>query len=318
MHLGNYPTNIERIDGLSNDASRLWIKRDDATNDAYGGNKVRKLELLLEEAAARGARRIMTFGAVGSHHVLATTVHGKASGFEVAAVLTPQPFSDHACVNLQEALSAGLEAHACEVVAWVPWVLARAWRRGDYLVPPGGSNVTGSVGYAKAAIELAQQVSDGVPAPDVIVVALGSGGTVAGLVAGLEETSLPCPVHAVRVVPAPLITKSSTVFLARGVARHRKTKTSYAALWRRCEVVEDRLGRGYGYPTSWGEEAMEHGLRAGVKLEATYTAKAFSHALRLVEARTHRNVLYWHTLSGAKRRAVEGVVIPPELERLWR
>lgn len=318
MQLGNYPTNVECAHALSNDSSRLWIKRDDATNDAYGGNKVRKLEHLLQEAATRGARRILTFGAAGSHHVLATTVHGKASGFDVAAVLTPQPFSDHAHVNLQEALSAGLEAYPCEIVAWVPWVLARAWRRGDYLVPPGGSNVTGSVGYAQAAIELSQQVKEGMPTPDVIVVALGSGGTVAGLVAGLEETSLACRVHAVRVVPAPLITKTSTMLLARGVARHRKTKTSYQALWGRCEVVEDRLGRGYGYPTAWGEEAMERGKPAGLSLEATYTAKAFSHALRLVDAKTHRNVLYWHTLSGSKRHAPEGVVIPPELERLWR
>jgi len=320
MHLGNYPTKVERLDELSTESTGLWVKRDDATNDVYGGNKVRKLEHLIRTASERGARRILTFGAAGSHHVLATTIHGSAAGFEVAAVLTPQPFSGHARTNLQAALGAGLEPLPCPNIAMIPFVLARAVRSGDYVVPPGGSNVTASMGYADAADELAEQVATGcMPQPDVIVVALGSGGTAAGLTAGLENTALTSRLAAVRVVEPPLVTKTSALLLALGVARRRRCRTSLRALSRRFELVRDRLGRGYGHPTAWGEEAMERAGRVGLTLEPTYTAKAFSHALRLVEQGHFRNVLYWHTLSGADLTArAEGIEVPAELEALWR
>jgi 1-aminocyclopropane-1-carboxylate deaminase/D-cysteine desulfhydrase-like pyridoxal-dependent ACC family enzyme len=222
LELGSYPTRVDRLEPLCRTGSNLWVKHDDATNPRYGGNKVRKLEYLLADASRVGARRIVTFGAAGSHHVLATTVHGVAAGFEVAALLTPLPFSEHARGNLRWALQAGLTAYACASLAALPFTLARTHRRRDYLVPPGGSSATGSAGYADAAVELARQVRDGeLPEPDVIVVALGSGGTVAGLLAGLEETTLRCPVHAVRVVPWPMVSGAWVIALARSVGRRR-------------------------------------------------------------------------------------------------
>jgi len=317
LELGSYPTRVDRLEPLCGSGSNFWVKHDDATNARYGGNKVRKLEYLLADASRVGARRIVTFGAAGSHHVLATTVHGVAAGFEVAALLTPLPFSEHARSNLRWALQAGLTAYACPSLAALPVMLARTHRRHDYLVPPGGSSATGSAGYADAAVELARQVRDGeLPEPDVIVVALGSGGTVAGLLAGLEETTLRCPVHAVRVVPWPMVSGASVIALARTVARRRGKAASVSALRKRLVLVEDRLGRGYGYATSWGEEAMGRGRGAGLELEATYTAKACSHALRLVDAGVHGEVLYWHTLSSARHEGAEGD-LPPEMERLW-
>ncbi len=317
LELGSYPTGVERLEPLCRPGSNLWVKHDDATNPRYGGNKVRKLEYLLADAARARAPRIVTFGAVGSHHVLATTVHGVAAGFEVAALLTPLPFSEHARGNLLWALQAGLTPYACPSLAALPLKLARTHRRGDYVVPPGGSSVTGSTGYADAALEFARQVHDGtLPEPDVIVVALGSGGTVAGLLAGLEETPLRCPVHAVRVVPWPMVSGASVLAIARSIARRRGTVARVASLRRRLVLVEDRLGRGYGYATGWGDEAMSRGREAGVDLEPTYTAKAFSHALRLVEGGAYGQVLYWHTLSSAAHESTGGD-LPPELEMLW-
>ena len=320
MQLGDYPTKVERLDALSTSRSCLWVKRDDATNPAYGGNKVRKLEHLLDAALSRGARRILTFGAAGSHHVLATVIHGSAVGLEVAAVLTPQPDSPHTRMNLRAALASGLVPYPCPHPSLVPWVCARAWRKGDFVVPPGGSNVIASVGYAEAAEELAQQVVSGqAPEPDAIVVALGSGGTAAGLTAGLARTHLNSHVVAVRVVDPPLVTRASTLMLAYGVARRRGSATTYGELGARFELISDRLGRGYGHATVWGEEAIARASEVGLSLEQTYTAKAFSHALRMVEAGTLRNILYWHTLSGADlTQCTEGVKIPPELDRLFR
>src|SRR5271165_3541870 len=93
---GRYPTPVGRLSPLSTDRSELWVKRDDLTNPEYGGNKVRKLERLLARALERGARRIVTVGAAGSHHVLATAIFGRRVGLEVEAVLVPQPGTGHA------------------------------------------------------------------------------------------------------------------------------------------------------------------------------------------------------------------------------
>src|SRR5215472_6673366 len=98
--LGSYPTPLEPLEALSRPGCSLWIKRDDLTNPLYGGNKVRKLERLLADAKQRGAQRILTVGAVGSHHVLATAVFGRRAGFEVEAVLVPQPRTAHAVDDL--------------------------------------------------------------------------------------------------------------------------------------------------------------------------------------------------------------------------
>jgi len=307
-----YPTVVERLAG-----SDLWVKRDDATHPLYGGNKVRKLDHILADATRDGARRLLTFGAAGSHHVLATTLHGRAAGFDVAALLTPMPFHEHAETNLRWALQAGLVAIPCPHTALLPLFLMKARRRGDAVIPPGGSSVAGALGYADAARELETQVRTGeIPEPDVVVAALGSGGTVAGLVAGLEATSLRCEVHAVRVVPWPMMNSMQVLLLARAAAKRRGTKTSMASLRRRMHMISDRIGPGYGHPTPWGSEAITRAADAGLELEPTYTAKAFAHALRLIDKGHHRNVLYWHTLSGTKPPPLTAL-IPPQLQRLW-
>ena len=177
--LGAYPTPIEHLEGLG-----LWVKRDDTVGALYGGNKVRKLERLLGAARASGKSRILTVGAAGSHQVVATALYGRREGFDVEAVLVPQPPSEHGRRNLRVALAQGLEPVVATSWPAAP-ALALALVRGDtYFVPLGGSNALGSLGFVDAANELAGQVSSGaMPEPDVVVVAMGSGGTAAGLAA---------------------------------------------------------------------------------------------------------------------------------------
>src|SRR5215471_7640867 len=91
LRFGNYPTALEALTGLSTATTALWIKRDDLTNPTYGGNKIRKLEKLLADAKRRGAERIVTVGAIGSHHVLATGIFARSLGMKVEAVVVPQP-----------------------------------------------------------------------------------------------------------------------------------------------------------------------------------------------------------------------------------
>ncbi len=319
MTLGFYPTPVEHLAALSRPGCDLWVKRDDLTHPRYGGNKVRKLEHVLAEARRRSARRIVTLGAAGSHHVLATTIHGSAAGFRVAAVLTSQPRSHHAEDNLRAGLAAGLEAFPAPSWAAVPVVLGRVLEPTDYFVPPGGTNAMTSVGYAEAVIELSDQIARGeLPAPDVMVAALGSGGTVAGLVAGVCASKLRARVLAVRVVQAPLVTRTSTLLLAHAASRAMGRRTTYRELGEALEIEDSLLGRGYAWPTTWGRRAIDVGRKHGLALEATYTAKAFAGALRLVEHVAVRRVLYWHTLSSAPMQPLlEGARnLPEELRSL--
>src|SRR5262249_26683941 len=132
--IGTYPTPVQLLAKLSTPRSELWIKRDDLTSDVYDGNKVRKLERILEAARQRGARRLLTFGTAGSHQALATALHDRRAGFEVAAVLAPQPRTNYAVDVLRAGLAASLRAVPASSLATVPWHLVRTRKRGDFFI----------------------------------------------------------------------------------------------------------------------------------------------------------------------------------------
>jgi 1-aminocyclopropane-1-carboxylate deaminase/D-cysteine desulfhydrase-like pyridoxal-dependent ACC family enzyme len=324
--LGRYPTPVEHLSALSTEHSDLWVKRDDLTNPEYGGNKVRKLEHLLARALSRGAERIVTVGAAGSHHVLATAHFGARAGLEVHAILVPQPGTPHAAEVLRASLAAGL--HPVPVRSWaaVPFAVATRMRPRTELVPVGGSNVVGSMGYVDGARELAAQIRGGaLPEPDVCVVALGSGGTAAGLVAGFAAEGLATRVVGVCVAAPRWLVHGSARRLAAACVRavegapREGTLASGGRL-----VIDDRfLGPGYGYATPDGAAAARVAAGVGLALDPTYTAKAFAAALWHVRARRSARVLYWHTLSSAPmapllaRSALrEGADLPPRVARL--
>lgn len=298
--IGRYPTPVEKLDALSTGASELWVKRDDRSGEAYGGNKIRKLERILEQAKRKGARRILTVGAAGSHHVLATTLHGTRMGLRVGAVLTPQPRTPHVVDNLRAAVGLGLEAYAARSIVDVARRVVEVRERGDLLVPPGGSNLTGTQGYIDAAHELALDIREGrLPSPDAIVVALGSGGTAAGILAGLVHEGLSARLVAVRIVEPVLSGRWRLLALAMAASRAASISVQPVRLARQLEVDGRWLGAGYGHPTEAGERALAIAKEQGLKLDPTYTAKTFAAALDLVASGKYRRVLYWHTLSSA-------------------
>lgn len=296
LSLGTFPTPVARLAPLESRATRLWVKRDDAGGALYGGNKVRKLEPILHAAKAAGKARIVTLGAAGSHHVLATTLYGREHGFSVAAVLVPQPRTAHAEKNLRVALGAGLEVVPASSYAKVPVALLSLHRDDAAFVPLGGSSDLGTLGYVHAALELAEQVARGeLPAPDVVVAPLGSGGTVAGLAVGLEAAGLPTRVHAVAVsAPAPMFGAMMRRLVKR--AAHRVRVSASAAI-ARVDVDASEIGGGYGIATTSGDRATSLAEGAGLVLDPTYSAKAFAAALRLVEEGRAGDVLFWSTLS---------------------
>lgn len=294
------PTPVHRLGVHCAAGTSLWVKRDDLTAPEYGGNKVRKLEHILSDAARLGRARLVTIGAVGSHHVLATALFGRRAGFEVHAVLVPQPKSDHVVSDIRATLAAGALVHPSPSWAAVPWHVTRAMDRDAYFVPPGGSNVAGALGYVSAVRELAAQVRTGaLPEPDVIFVALGSGGTAAGIAVGLEIEQLKSQLVAVCVADPPWATIAGMRLLARATALASGLVVSRAALSRRIRVESNFLGRGYGRSTAAGTEAIARAATEGLTLEDTYTGKTFAAALEFVTRTPDRTVLFWNTLSSA-------------------
>jgi hypothetical protein len=227
--------------------------------------------------------------------VLATTYFGKQAGFEVEAVLVPQPRTEHVLEVLRADLALGLRASPVSSWAAAPLAVLARVMAGARLIPLGGSSAVGTLGYVDAGRELAAQVREGkLPEPDVCVVALGSGGTAAGLAVGFASAGLRTRVVGVSVSAPPWALRASARHLTRACGRGADVASV------RLDTDDRFLGAGYGSATVEGDEATELAhTHAGLTLDPTYTAKAFACALWFVRARRARTVLFWHTLSSA-------------------
>ncbi len=296
LNLGTYPTPVSHVAALSSADSALWIKRDDLTNPVYGGNKVRKLEHLLFDAREHGATRVVTVGSVGSHHVLATGIFGKLAGMRVDAVLLAQPRTAHVLETLRASVAQGANLFPAESYTQAARRL-QAWvAEGAYYIPAGGSNRVGTLGMVQAAAELAVQVRAGeLPEPDLIVLPLGSGGSAAGLLAGLSNAGLRSRVLAVTVAEPTSRFEQQARTLAQTLVEERLRPHVLARL----ELERGYLGAGYGHATAASAAATQEAAKAGILLDPTYTAKAFAAALARVAAGKERTILYWQTLSSA-------------------
>jgi D-cysteine desulfhydrase len=322
------PTPVRRIELVSGNpgiergprSTEIWLKDDGVTAAAYGGNKVRKLAHLLSRALERKSRRIVTFGAAGSHHVLATTLHARALGLGTLAWLSPQPHTHHAEAVLRCALGAGLDAVPVRQASGLPLFLSRL-ERGDYWIGPGGMGALGSSGYLDAALELSEQVGRGeLPSPDWIVVAVGSGSTAAGLLAGLARTPLKAHILGVLASANPAI---RPIVLSQAVAsaRLRGFELRLAEANARIDFDDAFVGGGYGRPITLSTAAQASIELAGLILDPTYTQKAFAAAVQLAMSEPSQRVVFWNTLSAASldpllASAPRFDELPQDLQRL--
>jgi D-cysteine desulfhydrase len=311
--LTTLPTPVHALDrlGRAQGIGRLWVKRDDQSGALYGGNKPRKLEFLLGDARRRGRRSVITFGGIGTHHGLATTICARAAGLRTILVLLRQPVTEHVrhCLLLDHAF--GAELHYRPTVAGVATtalaLCARGLWRGDLpdIIPAGGTSPLGALGYVDAALELAEQVRAGeLPEPDSIFVALGSGGTVAGLTLGLKLAGLRSRVIGVLVSDIRPPSARRLACLARAslrLLRGRSREVPEVAISEAdTSVLSGYLGRCYGDPTAEAETARRLVLDVeGIALETTYTAKCFAALLRLGQQQPYRDqaLLFWNTYS---------------------
>jgi len=336
--IASLPTPVERLD-VGEDVRALFIKRDDLTSERYGGNKVRKLDLLLGRATSQERRAVITFGAYGSNHALATAVHARALGLEPHVVLSPQAPGPYAARTLRAHAGLGTVLHVVE--DWDGKRAAVSAKRElterdgvePLVIPMGGTNPLGAIGYVNAAFELAEQAGHGRgPAgalqgreafemPDVIYVAGGTLGTAIGLAIGFALVAPDTRVVAVRVTPTEVGgVRIAEKLAADTVVQLRVLDAAFPTLAfedLRFELREDWYEPGYGVVTPETTRAVQLAGSAGIKLETTYTGKAL--AALLGDARAHRlresRVLFWDTYSSAPMPA-EGPdeALPEELQ----
>lgn len=326
------PTAVEPFDLEGVPAGRLFVKRDDRSCPLYGGNKPRKLEFVIADALARGARRLVTSGGLGTNHGLATTLLGAEVGLATTLVLLHQPVTEDVRRKLLLFAACGAELVYGRNVAGVALasagVLAGSALRGErpYLVAPGGSSARGTAGFVSAGLELAAQVREGaLPEPRRVYTAVGTGGTLAGLVLGLRLAGLATRVVGVVVTDVLPPTRRRLAAQARAtlrmLRRHDPAVPNAAIAPGDFDLASDQVGPGYGAPTEAAQRAVRAAARAGLALETTYTGKCLA-ALRAHAAAGALDgpVLFWNTYDGgdpAARapRPLDPARVPPAFRR---
>ncbi|CAH2604553.1 D-cysteine desulfhydrase [Rhodovastum atsumiense] len=303
------PTPLEFLPNLTRHLGgpQLWIKRDDCTGLATGGNKNRKLEFLVGEALAAGADHLVTQGAVQSNHVRQTAAAAAKFGLKCSALLehrveTPDTdYTDSGNVLLDRVLGLDIDYRPAgtDMQAAIEELGARLRDQGarPYLIPGGGSNATGALGYANVALELLAQANEQGLRIDRVVHATGSAGTQAGLVAGFTGLNAGIGVLGIGV-RAPKDRQEANVHrLAEATAERLGVKGGVprAAVEANCDYV----GAGYGIPTEGMAEAVRLLARLeGILLDPVYSGKGMAGLIDLIRKGAFgrdENIVFVHT-----------------------
>ncbi|MHA1732926.1 MAG: 1-aminocyclopropane-1-carboxylate deaminase/D-cysteine desulfhydrase [Promethearchaeota archaeon] len=308
VKLGPMRTPVTRMTGVEAELglTSLWVKRDDLSAPLYGGNKPRKLEFILADALAKGKRKVITFGGIGSNHTVANAIYCQEVGLKPISGLVDQPLTPHVRKNLLLDLYYGSEfiyAHG-----YLGLVLKALWKalktRKMYIMMPGGSIPVGTVGFVNAALELKMQVDGGaMPEPDYLFVACGSTGTAAGLALGLKLAGLKTKVVAVQVAD-PMFTNLKAVLKLAGKTLKLLRERDPAVPRVEVDNVlfdDEHFGGEYGLPTRECVEAVHLVRKDGLEIETTYTGKAFSCLVSYAREKKlplgEKTVLFWNTFN---------------------
>ncbi len=303
--LGETPTPLRRLERLSAELGRpLFIKRDDLVGPALGGNKTRKLEYLLAEARQLGARKVVTFGGLQSNHARLTAAAASMLGLEPHLLYfeaRPQTLTGNLLIN--ELLGARMHffplsskrprPRSLESTIRLARLLARLRVGPHYFIPVGGHTWTGALGYVRAAVEIDEQARGIGDA--WLVVAAGSGGTLAGLLAGLRLVGSRLRPLGIDVGNLWKDFPASVACLAGAVCARLGEPLAFAP--DDVPLVERTyVGEAYGRPSAAGNAALEQLARAeGILLDPVYTAKAFAGLLGEARRFGAGPVVFLHT-----------------------
>ncbi len=304
--LGRRPTPVEHLPELSRifEGPEIYIKRDDLTGVGLSGNKVRKLEFLLAEAREQNCDCVITCGGAQSNHARTTAVAAAKVGLGCHLVLRDAAqarIDGNLFINhLVGAEVHNVTADEYEQVEEVMHALATKLS-GDghcpYVIPEGGSNETGALGYMLAVKELSEQLRERNLRLDHIVVPVGSGGTLAGLLLGKYLFDLPATIYGINVC-------DDKAYFVRVVgkllkATVRKFDLQIDVPRSAIRIIDGYVGKGYGL---CGQEEIDIiklvAMREGLILDPVYTGKAMlglSEQIREGTFRASETVLFWHT-----------------------
>ncbi|MBT3534542.1 MAG: D-cysteine desulfhydrase [Rhodospirillaceae bacterium] len=270
---------------------RILVKRDDCTGLALGGNKTRKLEFLIAEALAQGADTLLTTGGVQSNHVRQNAAAAARAGLSCHLVLAPavtwnDPAYDVSGNVLLDHLL-GAQVHLLPPGTDRDKAMGRLARvlnsqgKAVYVIPSGGSNAVGALGYVACAMELADQAAELGEKVDYLVHASGSGGTQAGLVAGMQLSGSSTQVLGIDITANAADLKKKVRSITQATLHHLGGDE---ALDRNAlQIIEGYAGEAYGLPTEQMRAAVRLAARMdGLILDPVYTGKAMAGLIDLI------------------------------------
>ena len=306
IDLAQLPTPIEKLERLSKifEGPQIYIKRDDLTGVGMTGNKVRKLEFLLAEALQNKCDYVITCGGSQSNHARATAVAAAKVGLKSLLVLRSSmsaPLEGNLFIG--RLVGAEFEYITPEEYMRVDDVMLgiavklKAKGHKPYIIPEGGSNAVGSLGYVKATEELAHQIKSLKLRIDHIVVPVGSGGTYAGLLLGKFLYDLPAQIHGINICDD----ESYFVKKISGLLKDMQKRYELALKIEQKDIsiIDGYVGKGYGLSRQEEIDTIKKVARAeGVILDPVYTGKAMlglSDQIRQGRFKANENILFIHT-----------------------
>jgi len=309
VSLAHLPTPLELMPRLSEHLGgpNIYVKRDDCTGLGTGGNKTRKLEFLMADALAQNADVIITQGAVQSNHARQTAAAASKLGmacelvFEKRVVDPGDPYINSGNVLLDRIFGAGLRdvARGSDMDAEMEQVAEelRGAGKSPYIIPGGGSNPVGALGYVDCALEILSQANREGIVVDHIVHATGSAGTQAGLLTGLQGSNANIPLLGIGVNAPQDVQEEKVYALAVETAAY----VGAPGVVQRDDVVAncDYVGDGYGIPTrSMNDAVMLLARLEGLLFDPVYSGKGLAGMIDLVGQgyfADARNIVFIHT-----------------------
>ncbi len=283
LHFAHLPTQVEEMPRLTQalDGPRLWVKRDDQTGLAFGGNKTRKLEYLLADAHNQGAKTLITAGAVQSNHCRQTVAAAAKCGMDCILVLFGEPPSppdgNHFLFHLLGAELVFTDRDNVQSKLAEVYEQAKSDGRQPYLIPYGGSNPTGASGYVNAMLELAEQNCH----PDWIVFPSSSGGTQAGMLVGARMSGYKGKILGISVDEPAEVLRPRVAELANQTAAF--LGESYTFTPEEVLVNDNYTGEGYAIMGEPEIEAVQlFARKEALMLDPVYTGRAAAGLIDLI------------------------------------
>ncbi len=317
LRLINVPSPLEPLPRLyaqikTRHGPKIWIKRDDELGPGLGGNKGRKLTYIMADVLTQKKRKVVTFGGLQSNHVCMTAAACAKLGLEAHLFFfNPRPSELTGNLLLNQILGAKMhfipfgsgpsKSLTLEATNRLVRLVSIAFTgRSSYFMPVGGHSTTGCYGYVEAACEIYEQILElGLaPAQTTIVTAAGTGGTLAGLIAGLALLGSPLHVLGIDIGKLWKGFPESIARLATSLCANLGSKVEFSAS--DIPLIENTYaGQAYAQPTTQGTQASQLIAQTeGILLDPVYTGKAFAGMLDLIDQKKfdpNENLIFLHT-----------------------